>query len=84
MEARKEISLIIGSNIRRTRLKAGIKAKALAAAIGVNPVSMTKYEKGTTAISAIRLILAADFLYVPVTASLPSEKQIKAIKKAKD
>lgn len=84
MEAKKEINLIIGNNIRRTRLKAGIKAKALAAAIGATPGSMTSYEKGRTEISATRLILAADFLYVPVTALLPSEKQIKAIKKAKD
>lgn len=84
METKKDINIIIGANIRSARTSAGVKAKALAAAIDTTPVSMTKYEKGTAAISAARLALAAEFLRVPVSALLPSEKQIRAIKKAEE
>ena len=84
METKKEINTIIGNSSRSTRLNSGFKAKALAAAIGATPDAITKYEKGTVGISAARLALAAEFLRVPVSALLPSEKQIRDIKKAEE
>lgn len=78
------IDKLIGHKIKEARIAAGVKSKALAAAINTSTVSMTKYERGTASISASRVALAADFLHVPVSDLLPSEKEIKAYKKAEE
>lgn len=75
---------IIGRKIKEARLAAGVKSKALAAAINASTVSMTKYERGQASISAARVALAADFLHVPVSELYPTEKEIKAYKKAEE
>lgn len=79
-----ELDALIGRKIKEARIAAGVKSKALAAAINASTVSMTKYERGTASISASRVALAADFLHVQVTALVPSEKEIKAYKKTEE
>lgn len=47
--------LIIGSNIRRRRLAAGISQEQLSKVVGVSFQQLQKYEKGINRISAVAL-----------------------------
>ncbi len=60
------LDILIGANIRRCRLDAGIKQQELAATIGVSFQQIQRYEQGLSKIPASTLIEVAEILKVPV------------------
>lgn len=61
-EHEKNISVIVGQNIRLLRAAAGLSQQALADRLGVTFQQLQKYESGANRVSAPKLVLMTDVL----------------------
>lgn len=68
----------IGARLRKARVKAGVSQSALGALLGVTFQSVAKYEKGTSAMSALQVIRAARALGCSPADLLPAGKGPRA------
>lgn len=60
------LDILIGANLRRLRLGAGVGQPELAAALGVSFQQVQRYEQGQTKIPGSTLIEISDLLKVPI------------------
>lgn len=60
------IDAMIGQNLRRYRLEAGLTQEELGAKIGVSYQQVQKYETAANRVSASRLWMVAEALNVPL------------------
>lgn len=61
-EHEKNISVIVGQNIRLLRAAAGLSQQALADRLGITFQQLQKYESGANRVSAPKLVLMTDVL----------------------
>lgn len=77
------IDKIVGTNVRKERVRQGISQTDLGSALGISFQQVQKYERGLNRISASRLVEIARVLKVEITTlfdgvagELPSAKQL--------
>ena len=60
------VDVLVGQNIRITRLRRGLSQAALAEQVGITFQQIQKYERGDNRVGASRLLQIADALQVPL------------------
>jgi len=71
----REVDALIGDRLRAARHAQHMSQNQLAAALGIAPQQVQKYENGTNRISAGRLFEMAQVLAVPITFFFGRTKQ---------
>jgi transcriptional regulator with XRE-family HTH domain len=66
----------IGASVRQARLSRGVTQDALAQLLGVDRVTVTRYENGSRPLPLAALLQIADYLEQPVGALLPVEQSM--------
>jgi transcriptional regulator with XRE-family HTH domain len=67
----------IGASVRQARLSRGVTQDALAQLLGVDRVTVTRYENGSRPLPLAALLQIADYLEQPVSALLPAAYRIE-------
>lgn len=75
-EVDKEISILVGNQIRIARNLKKISQSQLSKALGISFQQIQKYEKATNRISATKLMQAAKFFNLPISFFFQEETHI--------
>jgi transcriptional regulator with XRE-family HTH domain len=65
----------IGAGVRQARLSRGVTQEDLAQVLGVDRVTITRYENGSRPLPLVALLQIATFLEQPVSVLLPAGSQ---------
>ncbi|MGN1026518.1 MAG: helix-turn-helix domain-containing protein [Faecousia sp.] len=82
MNEKQKIDLLVGSNIKRERIRAGYTQEAFSELIGIGPKSLSAIERGTVGVSLTTLLRICKVLSVSSNALLfenSPQNEIQAI-----
>lgn len=75
MDGRKELSLLVGANIKREREKAGFTQDQFSELLGIGSKSLSSIERGVVGVSLTTLLKICDVLHISANALLYEQAQ---------
>jgi transcriptional regulator with XRE-family HTH domain len=75
MDGRKDLNVLIGTNIKREREKAGFTQDQFSELLGIGPKSLSSVERGVVGVSLATLMKICDLLHISANVLLYAQTQ---------